>query len=63
MSRFELQSTKVTKLGLAHRVSNVLQCFKMKSQAICRPIGLFSATLEITRGASDDLIFFTSREN
>ena len=48
---------------ILNRFSSIFQCFNMKSQAICLPTWLFSATLPITNGAFDDLIFLEFREN
>lgn len=48
---------------ILNRFSSIFQCFSMKSQAICLPTWLFSATLPITNGAFDDLIFLEFREN
>lgn len=48
---------------ILNRFSSIFQCFNMKSQAICLPTWLFSATLPITNGAFDDLIILEFREN
>lgn len=60
-----LEQTEKSTSGqrILNRFSSIFQCFSMKSQAICLPTWLFSATLPITNGAFDDLIFLEFREN
>ena len=60
-----LEQTEKSTSGqrILNRFSSIFQCFSMKSQAICLPTWLFSATLPITNGAFDDLIILEFREN
>ena len=64
LSREQKKTEKSTSgQRILNRFSSIFQCFNMKSQAICLPTWLFSATLPITNGAFDDLIILEFREN
>ena len=63
LSREQTKRKVTSGQRILNRFSSIFQCFKMKSQAICVPTWLFSATLPITNGASDDLIILEFREN